>query len=113
MLDAYLDESGIHDKAEVCVIAGYFGGPGQWRKFEAAWRALLVSFSVPMNKFHAKDIYPKPCGFFHGWSAARHFEFLSAIAATIAAHKKIHPVGFGILVRDFFSYSENVRRFFT
>lgn len=26
MIDAYLDESGIHDKAAICVIAGYFGG---------------------------------------------------------------------------------------
>jgi hypothetical protein len=43
MIDAYLDESGIHDGAEVCLIAGYFGGRVQWRKFSKAAGILLCS----------------------------------------------------------------------
>jgi hypothetical protein len=31
--NAYLDESGAHEGASVCLVAGYFGGPGQWKKF--------------------------------------------------------------------------------
>lgn len=113
MLDAYLDESGVHDQAKICVIAGYFGGSGQWRRFEKDWRALLAAFDVPMEKFRAKDLFPNPCGFFHGWNRTRHTNFLNAVASTIAAQPKINPVGFGIVVQDFFTYSENVRRFFT
>lgn len=62
MIAAYLDESG--DSAEVCVIAGYFGGTGQWRKFEVAWRKVLLRFAVPLDKFHAKDLMNR-CGCFH------------------------------------------------
>jgi hypothetical protein len=65
MLHAYLDESGIHDGAAVCVIAGYFGGSGQWRNVEADWRDMLADFNIPMEEFHAKDIFPKAKSFFH------------------------------------------------
>ena len=36
MIDAYLDESGIHDGADICVVAGYFGGPSQFKKLALA-----------------------------------------------------------------------------
>jgi hypothetical protein len=32
MLEAYLDESGIHDGAPVCIVAGYFGDQSQMKK---------------------------------------------------------------------------------
>jgi len=56
MIEAYLDESGIHDGAAVCVIAGYFGGPGQWHKFERLWRKSLDRAGVPLEKFHALNL---------------------------------------------------------
>jgi hypothetical protein len=46
MIDAYLDESGIHDGAAVCVIAGFYGGRGHWRRFESLWRYTLSQFEV-------------------------------------------------------------------
>lgn len=49
MIDAYLDESGIHDGSKVCVIAGYFGGPGQMKRFEKAWKETLARYSFPMK----------------------------------------------------------------
>ena len=55
MIDAYLDESGIHAGATVCVIAGYFGGPGQMRKLERSWSRALREFSFEMADFHAKE----------------------------------------------------------
>ena len=45
MIEAYLDESGIHGGAKICVIAGYFGGPGKMRKLEKAWKRALADFS--------------------------------------------------------------------
>jgi hypothetical protein len=44
MIDAYLDESGIHEGAEVCVIAGYFGGKGQWREIRQGMEARVGRF---------------------------------------------------------------------
>src|SRR5215813_3126923 len=104
MLHAYLDEAGIHDGAAVCVIAGYFAGSGKWKEFEADWHKLLADFKVPMDKFHAKDLFPKPKGFFHpresDW-AGDHKAFLDAVARTIGDHPGIHPVSAGIIVGDF------------
>jgi hypothetical protein len=115
MIDAYLDESGIHDGAVVCVIAGYFGGRGKWRKFEDDWKQLLRDFKVPMEKFHAKSFfpYPKPGGFFHNEWKGDYKAFHGAIAETIARHRKIHPVSAGIIVPDFKSFSLDERKFMT
>jgi hypothetical protein len=114
MLNAYLDESGIHNGAAVCVVAGYFGGRGQWRKFEDDWRKMLADFNVPLEEFHAKDIFPKAKGFFHHTNWNGDIEsFRWAIAETIAAHKKVHPISAAIIVDDFNSFSLNERRYLT
>jgi hypothetical protein len=98
MIDAYIDESGIHDGAKVCVIAGYWGGRGQWRKFEKDWRSLLRTFGVPLEKFHATELLPKR-GFFFDWDRATHESFLDGVVATITRYK-IYPVSFGVIVDD-------------
>jgi hypothetical protein len=117
MIDAYLDESGIHDGASVCVVAGYFGGRGKWRKLEDDWKQMLRDFKVPMEKFHTKHFYPEPkpeTWFQDGWSRRAEYKaFHTAIADTIANHKKIHPVSAGIIVPDFFKFSLEDRRFMT
>jgi hypothetical protein len=111
MLDAYLDESGIHDGAAVCVISGYYGGRGQWKKFEALWRKSLAQFNVPLEKFHAKDVV-KRRGFFDNWKDPIYAAFLDALASAIIQYK-IHPVTVGIVVADFNSFSHAQRRFLT
>jgi hypothetical protein len=100
MIDAYLDESGIHDGAEVCLIAGYFGGRGQWRKFEKLWQRVLQSFG--MNAFHAKVVVKR-----------RDSVELQLALAQVIAQSKIYPVANGVLVRDFFKLSLSERRFMT
>jgi hypothetical protein len=114
MLDAYLDESGIHTGAPICVIAGFFGGHGQWKKFERDWKRVLRRFEVPLEEFHAKDLFPKPRGFFlHHWDSSQHQPFLEEIGKTIMHHSKICPLTCGIVVDAFNSYSLQVRQFFT
>lgn len=111
MIDAYLDESGVHQGAEVCMIAGYFGGRGQWRKFGNAWEQVLGDFDVPLNEFHAQNLV-KRTNFFHGWTDTESNELQFALAQTIAEFK-IHPVAQGVLVKDFFKFSLMARRFMT
>jgi len=117
MIDAYLDESGIHDGAAYCVIAGYFGGRGQWRKFEKSWKQLLREFRVPMEKFHTKHFYPEPkpnTWFSDHWPRRDDYKlFHNAIATTISQQKKLHPVSAGIVVPAFNSFSLDDRRFMT
>lgn len=103
MIDAYLDESGIHDGATVCVIAGYCGGPGQMKRLDRAWRKTLADFSFPMKDFHAKDLLKS--------RDAR--SMIEALAKVSGEQLKIHPVAYGIVVEDFNSYSLDERRFLT
>jgi len=112
MLDAYLDESGIHEGAVICVIAGYYAGRGQWKKFEKAWRRLLVDFAVPPEGFHAKDLL-RGGGFFRAWNESQRQAFARSVANTIAGHHKIHPVSAAIIVDDFNQFSEKQRKVFT
>lgn len=111
MIHAYIDESGVHDGAKACVICGYFGGLGQWRKFEKNWLRALEEFDVPLEEFHAKDLIPRQ-GFFRLWNDDNYNGFLEALAKAITLHK-LHPVSYGILVEDFWSFSEKERKVMT
>jgi hypothetical protein len=102
MLEAFFDESGIHQGAKVCVIAGYFGHSVQWRVFADKWLRVLQDFSFPLRDFHATDLIEK----------RDHQPMLEALAQTIAT-SEIYPISSGIIVDDFFSFTEEQRKFFT
>ncbi len=102
MIEAYFDESGIHQGARVCVIAGYFGYSAQWRAFNKKWLRVLSDFNFPLADVHATDLIEK----------RDHQPMLTALAGAIAK-SEIYPISSGILVDDFFSFTEDQRRFFT
>jgi hypothetical protein len=95
VIECNLDESGIHEGAEVCVIAGYFGTKGQWRKVKKMWLKALSRFDVPLDEFHAKDLV-KCVGFFHKWSEAESLELQLALAEAVARYR-VFPVAQGVL----------------
>jgi hypothetical protein len=113
MLQAYLDESGIHADAEVCIVAGYFGKKGPWRRLESGWKAVLRNrdFDVPLDKFRAKDAV-KGTDYFYGWGDDRRETFLGALGKAIA-DSGVHPVCYGLIVSEFFNFSLAERRFLT
>jgi hypothetical protein len=114
MLDAYLDESGVHGGAVACVIAGYYGGRGEWRRFEKGWRKAFADHGVPLAQFHALHLVKRRRYFSaaEGWDQERYSSFVAALASAITAHK-ICPVSVSIVVDDFMSFTEMQRRFFT
>lgn len=115
MIEGYLDESGIHQGANVCVIGGYFGGQGQWRKFEKLWNTTLKDFSVEefhAKRFRARDHNGNRVEPYKNWTDRDSAEFLSALVHAIGRYK-IHPVCCGIIVADFHRYSLNQRRYLT
>jgi len=100
MIDAYFDESGIHDGAEVCLIGGYFGGKGQWRKFEKLWERVLRDFGL--RAFHGKEMVKR-----------RDSSSLQWALAQVIAQSKIYPIVSAVPVREFFKLSLMERRFMT
>lgn len=91
MIEAYLDESGIHDGATVCVISGYFGGRGQWKRFEEAWRNALKQSQVPLGEFHAKEVIKRK-GFFSGWKDDRYQRLIGDLELSIVITKSVPSV---------------------
>jgi hypothetical protein len=102
MLEAYFDESGIHDGAAVCVIAGYFGYANHWRAQETKWRKVLDDFNFPLEDFHAHKLI----------GSEQHQSMLKKLAEAIAK-SAIYPISAGIIVDDFNSFSEKQRKFMT
>ena len=102
MLEAYLDESGIHGDATVCVVAGYFARRNHWKHFESAWRKVLHRFNFQLADFHAKDqmksIAQRP--------------MLLELAKTISKFQ-IFPVSMTIAVDDFKSFPAAERKWLT
>jgi hypothetical protein len=82
MLKAYFDESGIHEDAKACIVAGYWGKKGPCRQLESGWRATLRRFEVPLEEFHAEDVLDK-AGFFFGWDFERQKQFLAALGDVV------------------------------
>jgi hypothetical protein len=108
---AYLDESGIHGDARACVVAGFCGKKGPWRRFHTEWGSALKRFSVPSDKFRAKDVVKRQ-GFFGGWDEDKQRAFLNSLGEAVAAYR-IYPVAYGIFVDDFLKFSLNERKFLT
>jgi hypothetical protein len=102
MLEAYLDESGIHDGAVFCAVAGYFGRRNHWRHFGSAWIEALSQFGFKLSDFHAKD-----------WmkSEAKR-PALFRLAKTISRYS-IYPVSMGIVVNDFKAFTLDQRKWLT
>lgn len=101
MIAAYLDESGIHEGAPICVIAGYWGKAKTFRAFSRGWVKTLKKFGLPLEDFHAKNA-----------RAAGPAGLLDALAHTISAYE-IYPVSAGISIPDFNSFPLNDRKFMT
>lgn len=102
MLEAYLDESGIHKGAVFCVVAGYFGRKSQWKWFERRWRSVLIKHGLKLEEFHAKDIV----------NHTRYAALVAELAETIARYH-LYPITAAIVVGDFLSFNEKQRRWIT
>jgi hypothetical protein len=111
VIDAYIDESGIHDGAPACVVGGYFGGHSAWRNFEREWRKTLQNFSVPLDQFHASEFLSKK-GFFWDMKIGQYQEFRERITLMIL-RQKIYPITVGLIVNDFKIMTILQRRFLT
>lgn len=110
---AYLDESGVHEGAAICLVAGFFGEHGDWQKCAESWLKAFSDFSVPKEEFHAKDLAKeRPTGFFYGWDKEKQQNLIDALVAAIVG-TQLAAINFGILTPDFLSFSEVQRRFFT
>jgi len=104
------DESGTHDGAEVCAVVGYVASPAQWKMFDTAWRRVLREYGVAEHGFHGKVFFNRKRikdqkkNPYLRWSDKRANDYMEALLTVIASHK-ITPVGGGVDIPDFESFS--------
>lgn len=108
---AYGDESGIHAGATQTAVAGLMGTPGQWEKFDVAWRKMLKTFRAPY--FHSKEFFNPPARLsstnpYRGWDEQKDDAFIEALLKVIDDHR-VKPVGAVINVNDFMALSYGER----
>ena len=113
MLTAYMDDSGSHDNAPVCVLAGYFGGWRRWLEFEESWIAVLKKYCV--KEFHAKRFWAKdPSGQrvdeYRDWTDDKASAFLNELLAIIEGSARIYPFASGVVATEWRKQTIDERR---
>jgi len=117
MIEAYLDESGIHDGAKVCVVGGYYGTQAAWRKFEKEWNKIIADYPGLKDRgFHAKDFFRREkgnrVGVYQAWDDEKARKFLDRLVQAIMRNR-VFPIGYAVVVKDFLALPLNLRRWFT
>ncbi len=96
-LESYMDESGIHDGAHACVVAGYWGSEKQWRRFEPAWKKIIRDADEPtMKEFHSVKFWHSDGtrkAVFAKWSDDKADKFIDDLLTCIGNHR-LYPAGF-------------------
>lgn len=109
---ALFDESGIHDRAPICVIAGYVGTMNEWKRFEALWGPYANEPGFHAKRFFASDPAGRRVPPYDEWSDEIAQRYLRRLLDSITS-LKLYPVGTLVDVRAFRQYSQDERRFLT
>jgi hypothetical protein len=114
-MNIYFDESGIHEGAKICAVAGYFGQRNAWEKLETDWRHALEEFHLP--EFHARRFWARD-GDGH---RVRPYDDLDDVKAQRFFHRllraikdsHIYPVGAAVVGEEWKQLDPGERRFLT
>jgi hypothetical protein len=115
MLQAYFDESGIDHETEFCILAGYAGGVGQWKRFERKWRHILKTYGV--TEFHAKRFFKRDekghrLDQYVNWTDTKAEAFIRELLHCIIA-VKIYPISCILVKAEWNTLTYGERRYLT
>ena len=112
MLQAFIDESGIHDQAPFCVVAGYMGGARHWKRFEELWGPNSKIQDFHAKRFFARDPRGNRVPPFKEWDNARAEAYYNELLHAITS-VNIYPIGGIVDVAEFWKYTEAERAHLT
>lgn len=115
MLQAYMDDSGTHIGSHNCVVAGYWAGVNEWRRFERQWNRVLkregiVEFKA--NEFWLRLPGNVRVGPYKGWTDERHAKFINDLLSVIS-DAKITPFGCGVLGAEWSAQPADLKSLYT
>ena len=120
-IESYMDESGIHNGAKICVVAGYYGTREAWAKVESQWRNVLQDYDLDKIGFHSKRFWKKikddneeisRVSPYKGWDDDKANKFLQRLLETIVRNR-IFPFGYGVVVEHWTALPLNARKLMT
>ena len=82
MLKTFMDETGVHDDAEMVAVGCYIGKPKVWREWTKEWNQA----KRPINVFHATDCQSFH-GEFEGWDKESRDQFVAKLLPVIPKHE--------------------------
>jgi hypothetical protein len=115
MMQAYFDESGIDHESDFCILAGYVGGPGQWKRFERKWKDTLARHSV--KEFHAQRFFQRDkkghrLDEYASWTDLKADGFIKELIHCIIA-VKVYPLSCSLVKEDWNKLTYGERRYLT
>ncbi|MCA9469307.1 MAG: DUF3800 domain-containing protein [Nitrospira sp.] len=111
-LTAYFDESGIHENASHCIVAGFVGSEQEWNKFEARWQTASGGVVFHGNEFFSRKPDGERTKTYKGWSDLKAEAYLTGLVKAITS-TRLTPVGAVVDVRAFMAFTERERRYLT
>jgi hypothetical protein len=115
MMQAYLDESGIDHESDFCILAGYVGGIGKWKRFERTWRTTLKLYGV--KEFHAKRFFQRDSrgqrlDEYTNWTDKKADDFIRELINCIIS-VKVYPVSCSVVKAAWNRLTYGERRYLT
>jgi hypothetical protein len=117
MVEAYLDESGIHDGAHVCSIAGFWAMKKRWVAFDRCWKKVLEDADTPsLNEFHGHEFWGRRNGKrvspYEKWDDSKADRFIEELLSCIVEHK-VTPMAATLVVSEWRKLNKNERMLLT
>lgn len=113
VLCVYLDESGIHAGASMCVLAGFLGSSRQWERFDAAYvRAVGEDANTPgihASDYFIRDTSGRRTGAYRGWSEDRAERLLTGLVQAVTS-VDVWPIVAALDVAAFNTYTAAERQ---
>jgi len=111
VIEAYCDESGIHDGAAFCVVVGFVGSRRNWQLFESSWAKASGGVDFHGKEFFAR-VRGERVGPYKGWTDQKAEDYLIGLEDVVTS-TDVHAIGSVINVRDFKALSLGDRKYLT
>jgi hypothetical protein len=112
VLQVYCDESGIHEGAAICAVAGWVGSARNWCLFEARWAKATDGIDFHSKEFFARDKSGRRVGAYKQFSDEDARQYLLGLLDAIE-RSDIRAVGAVIDVPAFQNLSLAERKWLT
>jgi hypothetical protein len=112
VLEAYCDESGIHEGASHCVLVGFVGSARRWRRFEGEWARAASGVEFHGQRFFSRAGRGRRVKPYDDWDDQKARAYLLRLVGAITS-TNFTPIGGVVEVAAFRKLTLSERKYFT